>query len=187
MAFSKKTWKDRTVQYPNRRKLTDVSTSQEQVVTVSRQEGTVTQAGDLFNATNMNDLENRIDIAISSLDTGLSQVNGKLKCDLLFGGGTTWETGDCALSHPYTDYDFLILVYSNTGESLANASSSYIFSSTWPCAMLSQIQSAGGYIATFGYGTRYRRYSIQASKLVQNKNGDSGTTGMIAVYGVKCS
>lgn len=60
MAFVKKTWKSRLVQYPNRRVLTDVSTQEQQTVTVARSEGEVTQAGDAFSAANMNDLEDRI-------------------------------------------------------------------------------------------------------------------------------
>ena len=62
MAFVKKTWKDRLSQYPNRRTINDGNTTK--VVTVGRDEGTVTQEGDEFNADNMNDLENRIQAAI---------------------------------------------------------------------------------------------------------------------------
>lgn len=59
MAFAKKTWKDRVSQYPNRRTINDgVVTKQ---VTVGRDEGTITEAGDAFDATNMNDLEDRIE------------------------------------------------------------------------------------------------------------------------------
>lgn len=58
MAFVKKVWKDRVVQYPNRRTINDGRTTK--VVMVGRDEGTITEAGDAFNAANMNDLENRI-------------------------------------------------------------------------------------------------------------------------------
>ena len=64
MAFVKKTWQDRISQYPNRRSITD-SNGIVKTVTVGRDEGTVTQAGDAFSATNMNDLENRIADAIT--------------------------------------------------------------------------------------------------------------------------
>ncbi len=58
MAFAKKTWKDRVSQYPNRRTINDgVVTKQ---VTVGRDEGTITEQGDGFTASNMNDLEQRI-------------------------------------------------------------------------------------------------------------------------------
>ena len=59
MAFVKKTWKDRIVQYANRRLLTKSGGEVEQV-TVTRDEGTISEAGDQFNASNMNNLEQRI-------------------------------------------------------------------------------------------------------------------------------
>lgn len=58
MAFSKKTWKDRVSEYPNRRIINDGITTK--TVTVGRDEGNVSEAGDAFNAENMNDLEERI-------------------------------------------------------------------------------------------------------------------------------
>lgn len=64
MGYQKKTWKDRISQYPNRRIITDEN-GMAKTVTVSRAEGTVTQEGDPFNATLMNDLENRISNAFS--------------------------------------------------------------------------------------------------------------------------
>lgn len=67
MAFSKKTWKDRIAQYLNRRKLTDVDTGDVQTVTVARDEGGITEDGDIFNAATMNDLEDRIDNAFDAL------------------------------------------------------------------------------------------------------------------------
>jgi hypothetical protein len=63
MSFVQKTWVDRISEYPNRRTINDgVITKQ---VTVARDEGTVTEAGDAFNASNMNDLEQRISDAIA--------------------------------------------------------------------------------------------------------------------------
>lgn len=61
MAFVGKTWVDRNSQYPTRRKLTNVNDiSDVMYVTVERDEGTVTTAGDVFDATTMNNLEARI-------------------------------------------------------------------------------------------------------------------------------
>ena len=78
MAYNKKTWKDRLVQYPNRRKLTDTTTGTEQTVTVQRVEGTVSQAGDGFTAANMNDMETRIDneftAVYNTIDNAITQV-----------------------------------------------------------------------------------------------------------------
>lgn len=67
MAFEEKTWVDRVSEYPTRRTLTKEDGSTE-IVTVTREEGTVSQEGDAFNAENMNDLEARI----SALDTELN-------------------------------------------------------------------------------------------------------------------
>ena len=67
MAYTKKTWKDRVSQYLNRRKLTDIDTGNTQTVTVVRDEGNVTEDGDTFTASNMNDLEDRIDTAFDDI------------------------------------------------------------------------------------------------------------------------
>ena len=58
MAFVKKNWVDRVSQYPNRRTINDGATTK--VVTVGRDEGTVSVAGTPINADTFNDLENRI-------------------------------------------------------------------------------------------------------------------------------
>lgn len=58
MAFVKKTWVDRVSQYPNRRTINDGATTK--VVTVGRDEGTVSVEGTPLNADAFNDLENRI-------------------------------------------------------------------------------------------------------------------------------
>ena len=70
MAFVKKTWKDRIAEFPTRRRLTKEDNTSE-LVTVAREEGTLSQEGDAFSAENMNDLENRI-------DAEFTEVNGKL-------------------------------------------------------------------------------------------------------------
>lgn len=72
MAFFKKTWKDRQSEYPNRRKLLETGIAN--VYEVSRSEGTVMEEGDLLNAANLNDLEERIDSAISSAETAAAQA-----------------------------------------------------------------------------------------------------------------
>jgi len=68
MAYNKKTWTDRVAQYPNRRKITDTSTSVQQTVNVIRDEGTITTVGDVFDASTMNDLETRIDNAFNNIN-----------------------------------------------------------------------------------------------------------------------
>ena len=68
MSFTKKTWKDRVVEYAGRRRLTPVSGSTTDFDVSRDAEGAVTQAGDAFNATNMNDLETRIAEAFTALN-----------------------------------------------------------------------------------------------------------------------
>lgn len=57
--FEQREWKDRTAEYPTRRKLIKEDGSSE-LVTVERSEGSIAQEGDAFSAENMNDLEKRI-------------------------------------------------------------------------------------------------------------------------------
>lgn len=66
--YSMKNWKNRDVEFPGRRTLTDVLTSTSQTVDVARSEGTVTEAGDAFDASTMNDLEGRIGSAFTLVD-----------------------------------------------------------------------------------------------------------------------
>lgn len=74
MGFTKKTWKNRIAEYINRRLLTmeDGSTN---LVTVARDEGTISQEGDAFNAANMNDLEDRIEAGFEEVSQSLTNVN----------------------------------------------------------------------------------------------------------------
>ena len=70
MPFEQVTWKDRVSQYPNRRKLTgDVLNG---TVTVERDEGTISEAGTAFSATNMNGLEARIAQTTRNIEKTLS-------------------------------------------------------------------------------------------------------------------
>ncbi len=73
MEFTKKIWKNRIAEYINRRLLTmeDGSTN---LVTVARDEGTISQEGDAFNAANMNDLEDRIEAGFDEVNRSLTNV-----------------------------------------------------------------------------------------------------------------
>ena len=69
--FIKKIWKDRVTEFPTRRSLTKQDGSVE-LVTVAREEGTVSQEGDAFSAQNMNDLEERVKTAFDAVDSSLT-------------------------------------------------------------------------------------------------------------------
>lgn len=73
MGFTKKTWKNRIAEYINRRLLTKEDGSTE-LVTVARDEGTISQEGDAFNAANMNDLEDRIEAEFNNINQSLSNI-----------------------------------------------------------------------------------------------------------------
>ena len=73
MAFVKKTWSDRVAEFINRRLLTYEDGTTE-LVTVTREEGTISSEGDAFNAETMNDLEKRIDEEFSALNTNFSNM-----------------------------------------------------------------------------------------------------------------
>ena len=57
--FKKKEWKDRVSEYPTRRGLKK-SDETVDIVTVSREEGSISVEGDAFSAENMNEFEKRI-------------------------------------------------------------------------------------------------------------------------------
>lgn len=77
MAFNMKTWVDRITEYPTRRRLRKEDGSDE-LVTVSREEGQVSEEGDAFSAENMNDLESRIDSAFKDVNNSLGSINSNL-------------------------------------------------------------------------------------------------------------
>lgn len=95
MAFEAKTWVDRVSEYPTRRTLTKEDGSTE-IVTVTREEGTVSQEGDAFNAENMNDLEARIkaitddiyDYVGNSLNDVMVILKNCIKSDDVVGDGS---------------------------------------------------------------------------------------------------
>lgn len=70
----KKVWKNRITEFPTRRTLTKEDGSSE-IVTVTRNEGTVSEEGDAFDADTMNNLEERI-------DAGFADVTRKLEAKI---------------------------------------------------------------------------------------------------------
>ena len=72
--FDKYTWKDREVQFPNRRQLTNEDTGDVTIQTVVRSEGTITNEGDPFSAERMNNLETRIKAECDALEAGFASV-----------------------------------------------------------------------------------------------------------------
>ena len=76
-----KTWVDRISEYPTRRLLTDTTDPTDtKEVYVTRQEGTVTEQGDCFDATTFNSFESRINNAFSALaPAGFTELTATLQ------------------------------------------------------------------------------------------------------------
>lgn len=108
MAFVKKTWKDRIAEFPTRRRLTKEDNTSE-LVTVAREEGTLSQEGDAFSAENMNDLESRI-------DAEFTEVNGKLSTEhtILYSNYFAANvTNNITLNDDFKNYKTLFFVCNN--------------------------------------------------------------------------
>lgn len=119
---------------------------------------------------------------INGISTG---SKGKVTC--LFGSPTTWVQSTITLNEPYTNYDLIYFIYSHSGENMSAATaSSYVDCKSYPSLMLSELQQTGGAIALFGYSTRFVKYAItNETTLTFIRNGDSGSTGIIEIWGVK--
>lgn len=92
MAFQKKTWTDRMVEYAGRRKLTNINTKQAVVYDVERAEGAVSKEGDAFSSQNMNDLEQRVADGFSAVEQTTTKLNrdlakGQIQFDIQNGKG----------------------------------------------------------------------------------------------------
>lgn len=117
MAFTKKTWINRLTEYPSRRRLQKEDGTSE-LVTVSREEGTISAEGDAFSAENMNDLEERI-------AAEFTEINSNLYSDAIWGthnkpsgvyagnGSATSRTIDTGCTGN------VILLYNNYGPGMA--------------------------------------------------------------------
>ena len=76
--YTKKTWKDRLVEFAGRRTLKNVGTNESVTYDVTRAEGTVSQEGDAFSPANMNDMEQRIADGFSAAEAANNQLSSDL-------------------------------------------------------------------------------------------------------------
>ena len=112
MAFKKKTWIDRMVEYAGRRKITNVSTMSAQIVDVERAEGVVSEEGTAINAVNMNDFEQRTADAFSTVQQEIEGINSDL-------AGMKWKklgdySGNGAIDISSCNADeYEVMIYSN--------------------------------------------------------------------------
>lgn len=76
--FTKKTWEDRVAEFINRRTLTKEDGTEE-IVTVARNEGTVSAEGDAFNAETMNNLETRVEAGFNAVGQSLGETQNSIE------------------------------------------------------------------------------------------------------------
>lgn len=110
MAFSKKTWLDRIAEYPTRRRLKK-SDGTDEIVTVSREEGAISQEGDAFSAENMNDLEDRVASEFNSLNIKMDSAREKL---LWSNSDTTKSFATQTITLDLSDYDYVDILFKAT-------------------------------------------------------------------------
>lgn len=183
MPFTKKTWADRSVQYPGRRKLTATGTAD--VYDVTREEGLVSAEGDSLNAANFNNLESRIASAFASDGvhtlthsrsapgrfhalTGLNGAAGVLSCQFkataAFNAGDTFRVDGVTYAGKLAD-----------GETL----DSNIFVSG---ALVSCIIDTAGKTVNFkaGGAGQLKKYAAGSVTLTMasNKKGSGSVTGL---------
>ena len=118
MAFKKKTWADRMVEYAGRRKLTNISTKQSIICDVERSEGTISKEGDAFSSQNMNDLEQRIEdgfTEVKQTTDGINQNLGGYKFDII-DGIPSYKAGADAAWVPFSNPEVYFAQYSFPGD-----------------------------------------------------------------------
>jgi len=107
MAYVSKQWKDRLVEYPNRRTITHDDLTQE-VVSVNRNEGTIYEAGDVLDSVNMNNLESRIAAGFNekqntlTAGSGITIVNDVISATGGGGGGAVIDDTTTALDKTWS-------------------------------------------------------------------------------------
>lgn len=121
MAFVKKTWKNRIAEYINRRLLTNEDGSTN-LVTVARDEGTISQEGDAFNAANMNDLEDRIESGFDEINQSLTKL-GEYK--ILAESNSESENNVVELSDSLSNYKLVFLTCETSNDDTINSISVY--------------------------------------------------------------
>lgn len=111
-----KNWKNRDVEFPGRRTLTDTISGTSQTVDVTRSEGTVTEAGDAFDASTMNDLEGRIGAGFTLVEADKLKkpTNSPAEGNIVkySGGSIVWAPESGGGGTVYQDYTD-ITVYGN--------------------------------------------------------------------------
>lgn len=138
--FTKGNWENRNVQYPKRRRLTEVE-GQPNIYDVDREEGTIVSEGSAFSAENMNGLENRIETAFDSIETKINTARAGV--ELYSSAG---NSGTITLSDNVSNYDYLEIYYKeDTNEAFYCVKVTPTFKPKW-LINSSHYSSVDGYI-----------------------------------------
>ena len=177
MAFVKKTWKDRIVQYLNRRKLTDVDTGDIHTVTVTRDEGGITEDGDIFNAATMNDLEARIQAAFDSMHPVGSiymSVNNVNPSTLFGGTWVEWGAGRVPVGVDTTQTEF------DTVEETGGEKTHKLISKELPSrAMVQARNNTASAISCPAVNATWTPITVNPNSTVVSSNYDAGNNGIV--------
>lgn len=163
MAFSKKTWLDRIAEYPTRRRLKK-SDGTDEIVSVSREEGAISQEGDAFSAANMNDLEDRVASEFNSLNL---KMDGKLSYKQI------------AIAKPKSTIKITV-PYNSAGFIVFNGAISQLFSVWQYCAYSNGL--AGKSIVEQGTSVSYNS-SDNVLTISNNSSGNSLSLECLLFYG----
>ena len=163
MAFIKKTWLDRIAEYPTRRRLKK-SDGTDEIVSVSREEGAISQEGDAFSAANMNDLEDRVASEFNSLNI---KMDGKLSYKQI------------AIAKPKSTIKITV-PYNSAGFIVFNGAISQLFSVWQYCAYSNGL--AGKSIVEQGTSVSYNS-SGNVLTISNNSSGNSLSLECLLFYG----
>ena len=115
----KKIWKNRTTEFPTRRTLMKEDGSSE-IVTVTRNEGTVSEEGDAFDADTMNNLEERIDAGFTELNGKIENVNSTLmkhgSVELLVNAEANISQRQYTIGKSFSNYRYIVIAIATLGD-----------------------------------------------------------------------
>ncbi|KAK8835310.1 hypothetical protein M9Y10_013515 [Tritrichomonas musculus] len=154
-------WKDRVSQYPNRRKITNLSTGEITTVKIDRDEGTIDEEGTVFNAENMNKIVDLI-YPIGAIYMSVNSISPQtlfggsweqIQDKFLLASGSTYSAGSTggASSHTHTTQNHTLTIeeipsHSHNFNSAADESSTSLWSytATYRTASKGQTDTTGG-------------------------------------------
>lgn len=177
--FFRKTWADRISEYPTRRILTDAN-GDETVVSVARDEGVVSQEGDLFNAETMNDLEGRIGDEFDAVNGKISNFTVKNFSAEDVGGSDVYGTDVIKFLEYIVDNGYMPMLTTCVGELRPASRATYIGQVTTANVAEFIVFGYGLYTAThveknsngwtaYDIGTRYSATEHAVGKWTDNK------------------